>query len=167
MLHLSCASFTLSRENDRKNWACGEITLHSNRDRRVWTLIWQQKLQLDKREIFHGFWGAAGVNWPTSERSIGSERQYWVKLVRVTLHQKPLKKPLLFVMNLIHADFNNNKMSRHLYKCKKKRVTVLQIGFTLFLWMRYDFSSIISSIRRMNGPSWAQSYIHFTFSMIE
>lgn len=38
------------------------------------------------------------------------------KSIKETL--KSLK--VLSVMNLIHADFNNNKMSRHLYKCKKK-----------------------------------------------
>lgn len=39
------------------------------------------------------------------------------KSIKETL--KSLKAEVLFVMNLIHADFNNNKMSRHLYKCKE------------------------------------------------
>lgn len=43
------------------------------------------------------------------------------KTMKETL--KSLKVEVLFVMNRIHADFNNNKMSRHLHKCKKKKGT--------------------------------------------
>lgn len=139
------------------------MTVHSKRDSRVWIWTWHWKL------FTTGF-------WPTSEQSIGAERQHWSlgeareghtspKTIKETLESLK-SRSTFFVRNLICADFNN-KMSRHLYKCKKKKkgVMVLQIGFTLSPWKKYDFSSIFSSIRRMNGPSMAQYALNWPLNL--
>lgn len=74
-----------------------------------------------------------------TEGYLGEARE--PKPIQETL--KSVKVDVLLVLDLIHADFNNIRMSRHLYKCKKKGVMVLQIGFSLFLWIFIQYSVLL------------------------
>lgn len=77
-------------------------------------------------------------NRPTSASEVNDNTEGYLgearepKPIQETL--KSVKVDVLLVLDLIHADFNNIRMSRHLYKCKKKGVMVLQIGFCGFLF---------------------------------